>query len=489
MPSAADVVVVGAGVAGLAAAIDAANAGLRVVVVEAFAEPGGAAETGSALTCVVDTPLQRTLGIQDSVELALRDWIVWGGVAEVDAGWARAYLERSRADVYDWLEALGVEWSSVIQTEGNSVPRQHQPAGGGAAVMAHVLAAAVDLPIEWRLATTVVELVLRDGAVAGVVAERGPQREQIDARAVLLATGGFAGNPSLLAKFGPKLSHAGPVLVGGAEQATGRGHELASAAGADLVGLERIWTYAYGVPDPADPSGQRGLALWLTGDIWLNGGGRRFHDESQRGGASATPALLRQPGATSWSIFDAREAGRIEIPHPRYRRDDGSPDRVAIEHLLSSSPAVARADSVEALARATGLPRSAFAATIAEVRSWEGGTGVDPHFGRPLDTFRPLREPPFYAVRFRPLARKCLGGVRTDRDARVLRPDGSIVDRLYAAGELAGMGGGHMNGLAGLEGTMFGPSLFSGRIAARAIARARSPQSASESLSSARRSG
>jgi len=196
--------------------------------------------------------------------------------------------------------------------------------------MAHVLAAAVDMPIEWRLATTVVELVLRDGAVAGVVAERCTQREQIDARAVLLATGGFAGNPSLLAKFGPKLSHAGPVLVGGAEQATGRGHELASAAGADLVGLERIWTYAYGVPDPADPSGQRGLALWLTGDIWLNGGGRRFHDESQRGGASATPALLRQPGATSWSIFDAREAGRIEIPHPRYRRDDGSPDRVAI---------------------------------------------------------------------------------------------------------------------------------------------------------------
>jgi succinate dehydrogenase/fumarate reductase flavoprotein subunit len=82
---------------------------------------------------------------------------------------------------------------------------------------------------------------------------------------------------------------------------------------------------------------------------------------------------------------------------------------------------------------------------------------------------QPIEVAPLYAIQFLPLARKNFGGVRTDLGCRVLRPDGTAIEGLFAAGELAGMAGGHINGHAGLEGTMLGPSLFSGRVAAHAM--------------------
>ena len=440
-------------------------------MIEAFPAPGGAGATGSGLTCIVDTPLQRAAGIADSVDRALADWVSWGGRTAVDSSWARLYLERSCHDVYDWLEGFGIEWDSLIRTEGNSVPRQHHPRGGGAAVMDALLGAARSPRVEWLLSTAVVGLSRRGDVVAGVLAKSDGKSWEIPARAVLLATGGFANSESMLARYGPALPEGGRLLRGGAEQALGLGHELLAEAGADFVGLDRVWAYAYGLVDPADPAEGRGLAFWLTNDVWVNLEGRRFHDESRRGGASATPALLQQPGATCWSIFDAAEVKQIEIPHPRYRSPDGSPNRAAIEGVLTGSRWIRSATTLAALADATGLPAAALTQTIEQMNHWAGaGDRVDPEFGRPLEIFRPVTVPPFYAAQFFPLARKCLGGVRTDLSGRVLRTDGSTIEGLYAGGELAGMAGGHVNGRAALEGTMFGPSLLSGRVAAGAIA-------------------
>jgi predicted oxidoreductase len=467
-----DVLVIGAGAAGVAAAIEAASAGLSVYVAEAFPCVGGAAATGSGLTCVVDTPLQRQRGVADSVDGALQDWLDWGGADDADAEWARSYLAHSRADVYEWLGSFGVVWDGLIRTEGNRLPRQHQPRGGGGAIMAALMKVARSLPIEFSLLSEAVELTSSGGAISGAVLESGSRRREIAARSVVVASGGFANSTQMLARFGPTVGEGGRLLRGGAEQATGRGHELLEAVGAQFVGMDRVWTYAYGVVDPADPAEERGLAFWLTNDVWVNASGRRFHDESRRGGATATPALLAQKPATCWSIFDATEADQVTIPHPRFRRENGSPDRAAISDLLASSRYVHQAQSFEGLADAASLPREALLETQGTVGGWPGrGVPVEPQFGRDISTFRPIEQPPFYAVQFFPLARKCLGGVRTDLSCRVLRADGSLIHGLYAAGEVAGMAGGRLNGHAALEGTMLGPSLYSGRVAAREIAR------------------
>jgi len=127
--------------------------------------------------------------------------------------------------------------------------------------------------------------------------------------------------------------------------------------------------------------------------------------------------------------------------------------------------------TVAGLAQRAGLPPQALTATVEEFTGWiRDGRSHDSRFGRPLAGLRPLEAPPFFALQYFPLARKVLGGVRTDLAARVLRKDGAVVPGLYAAGEVAGMAGGHINGRAALEGTMIGPSLLSGKIAGRTAA-------------------
>src|ERR1700684_296869 len=144
---AVDVVVVGSGVAGLCAAVEAAEAGARVAVLERDAGLGGASGMSGAACNIVGTPLQKSLGIEDDVELALADWIRTGGPT-ADAEWARRYLERSYADVYEWCERLGTTWAALSQPEGNSVPRVHTPAGWGRGIIEALVGRAKSLGIE-----------------------------------------------------------------------------------------------------------------------------------------------------------------------------------------------------------------------------------------------------------------------------------------------------------------------------------------------------
>lgn len=471
--AASDVVVVGAGAAGLAAAIEAAEAGRRTLVLEAFPEYGGAAATSGGGCCLVGTPLQVAQGIEDSVDLALADWLAWGG-QEADEQWARFYLEHSCADVYEWTRVRGVEWEALQPQEGNSVLRWHRPRGIGAGLMRALHAAALRLPIEWRYDCPVTRLLVEGGTVVGV--EVGG-RAELRAGATIVASGGFNNNPDLLRELGPDPGEGSRLLCGGARQALGRGYRLLRDVGAAFTHLDRVWTYPYGTPDHRDPAGARGIAVrGLPNEIWVNAQGRRFHDERLRGGWTGTQALLAQRPATSWSVFDRREADGLRLEDPQYRRD-GVALRDQVERFLAESPYVHQAGDVGDLAVAAGLPAGALVDTVRRFNGWlREGRATDPDFGRSLTGLRPLEQPPFFALQYFPLARKNFGGVRTDLACRVLGPDGSPLAGLYAAGEVAGMAGGHINGRAGLEGTMLGPSLFSGRVAGRAAAAAIPPR-------------
>ncbi|MQA77671.1 MAG: FAD-dependent oxidoreductase [Streptosporangiales bacterium] len=466
-----DVIVVGSGGAGVSAAVEAAARGASVIVVEAAAQVGGTASAAAGGTCVAGSPLQAELGIHDSPDRALADWLAWGGET-AHAEWARRYLEASVPDVYAWLGELGVTWYEVRPHEGNSVPRWHAPRGGGRAVMRALTAHARGYDgIDWLTDTRATSLVTEAGRVTGVVVATPAGQRELRAAAVVVASGGFNNNETMLRRHSAAARSAPRILLGGGAGARGDGHRILADAGADFRHLDVVWMYAYATPDPDDPGSRRGLVLrGLDGDVWVDRRGHRFHNEARRGGATGTPALLAQESGTCWSVIDAGIAARFYVSDPAYR-DGGTPLRDRLDRLLDISPFVVSGDDLAQVGRRAGIDGTQLRETVEDHnRARRSGLPADPHFGRPLRGLEPLDQPPFHAIQLFPLARKNLGGVHTDLDGRVLDRRGLAIPGLYAAGEVAGMAGGHINGAAALEGTMFGPSIFSGRVAGRSLA-------------------
>jgi predicted oxidoreductase len=184
------------------------------------------------------------------------------------------------------------------------------------------------------------------------------------------------------------------------------------------------------------------------------------------GGASATPALLAQTPPHAWAIADAPMLAKIDVADPYYRRGDVI-DRAKVQELLDHSPYIKKAQSLEELGKKTGVQNiQNFVAEIEEYNAcFDAGLDKEPRFGKSLKGSKKFDTPPYYAIQIFPLARKNFGGVKTDLRCRVLNKYFEPIAGLYAAGEVAGMAGGHINGKAGLEGTMLGPSIFSGRVA------------------------
>jgi succinate dehydrogenase/fumarate reductase flavoprotein subunit len=155
----------------------------------------------------------------------------------------------------------------------------------------------------------------------------------------------------------------------------------------------------------------------------------------------------------------------MEVADPSYRKG-AEVLREKVQELLDTSPYIHKADSLSDLGRKMDVDLPAFLSTVENYnRACEKGLEKEPEFDKPLKESKKFDTPPFYAIQLFPLARKNFGGVKTDLKCRVLNKHFEPVQGLYAAGEVAGMAGGHINGRAGLEGTMLGPSIFSGRVA------------------------
>ena len=463
----ADVVVVGAGGAGVAAAIDAHDAGASVIIVDSHHEPGGATAISGGGCCMVGTAFQREKGIEDNPNLAFSDWVHFGQ-GSADEQWARFYIEHSAHDLYEWLTAMGVVWDSFNHQEGNTVPRWHHPVGNGKAIFEAMQTAARARGIDqWLMGTEAIALLEDDERVTGVrVRDRktGEERD-LTAGAVVMASGGFMSNVEMVYQYRPDLRHH-RILGGSHVEATGRGHKLVTEAGGTLTHMGDVWMYAYATPDYRDPEGERGLVVrGLPDYVWVNAQGQRFHNEGLSGGASATPAVLAQDPAYCWAIIDQTGRETVEISDPYYR--DGLIkhwDR--IDDLFQKSPNIKESGTLRGLALETGMPGAALEETITRYNAYiDEGLQRDPDFGRPLQGRKKVEQAPFYALQFFPLSRKSFGGVKTDLRCQVMDSHFQPIEGLFGAGELAGMAGGHINGKAGLEGTMLGPALFSGRVA------------------------
>ena len=239
----------------LAAAAEAAAQGMRVLVLEAEPEPGGASGISRAGCCLVGTPLQAARGVQDSPGLALRDWRRAGGPS-ADLTWAARYLAESCTEVFAWCEDLGIRWSQLRQEEGNSLPRWHLPEGGGPAVIEALLGRCRSLGVIVRTSSPATQIVYEDGRARGVVVSTAQHTSRILADATIVCTGGFTSNRGMLQRHTPALATMARFLCGGSPAARGTGHDMLSDAGAAFACLDKLWMYPVGTPDPSDPSGK-----------------------------------------------------------------------------------------------------------------------------------------------------------------------------------------------------------------------------------------
>lgn len=476
-----DVVIVGAGISGLAAAIEAAKGGATVTVLDMWSVFGGHAVMSEGGVTMIDTPVQRAQGIADSPDIAYRDFLEYG--EDADEHWVRLYVDRSRLELYDWLTALGVQFESVSPRPGSSVPRFHETRGRGLGLVSPIYLESLKvqgISFQWNM--KVVRLLTDRHRVVGVEGQdlRTGARREFRARSTILATGGFQSNLQMVREHWPRELPVPPrILVGSGVNSVGAGHAMAGAAGAALSRMDHQWNYPVGLPDPRFPGSGRGVNV-RTGDaIWVNADAKRFVNEmvgSSIGSKVTLPAVLREPGATFWAILDDEARRRVAIAGTDWG------DFAVIQRLVfDNRDLVKRGESIEALAQAAGLPPAALAETVRRYNAFVDA-GEDREFGRfgrplqagpdargiPKYSPRKIERPPFYAMQLFPLSRKSMGGVVIDTYCRVLDKRGGVIPGLYAVGELTGLAG--INGKAGLEGTFLGPSILTGRVAGRAVA-------------------
>ena len=548
--SSADVIVVGAGLAGLVAAVEVAGAGRRVIVVDQEPEQslGGQAFWSLGGLFLVNSPEQRRLGIRDSHELALQDWMGSAGFDRDEdrwpRRWAEAYVDWTAGEKRAWLHARGVRffpivgWAerggSLATDHGNSVPRFHLTWGTGPGVLEPFVARARDAERQGRLTFRfrhrVTELVVSGGAVTGVRGDvleastvergRGSSRTvvsdfELTAQAVIVTAGGIGANHDLVRRSWPARLGTPParMLSGVPEHVDGSMLAVAAAAGARIINADRMWHYVEGVENWNPIWRRHGIRI-LPGpsSIWLDAVGNRLpaplfpgfdtlatlahlartgHDHSwfvltQRiiarefalSGSEQNPDLTNR----SWrQVLGRARGGNAPAPVEAFKQrgvdfivERRLPDLVRRMNELVGAPLLdaARVEHV-IVARDRELTneytKDAQVMAIRSARRYIGDRLIrtaPPH--RILDP----DAGPLIAVRLSVLTRKTLGGLETDLDGRVLMASGQPLGGLYAAGEVAGFGGGGMHGYRALEGTFLGGCLFSGRAAGRSAASA-----------------
>jgi flavocytochrome c len=423
----ADVVAVGTGYSGLAAAIEAFDAGSSVMVVEKNPFIGGNSIIASGAINAADPERQKKQGIEDSVDLHYRQTLA-GGDYRGDPEKVRYVVENALESV-QWLEKMGVEFEpTVYAVVGALYPRSHDPVKGGrGAAIVKVLKAQVDkrkIPVllGYKLSGIVREQVLA-GAVQGVVVENRGHKLYLKARrAVVLATGGFGADVPMRSKYDPRLDADLPTT--NVASATGEAIIAAEDEGADVIGMDYIqvliacnyYTKKYG-----------GIVnLGIDHCVFVNTKGERFVAEDGRRDVMAE-AVLAQPKKVLFWVTDERCKKRF--------------DDATTAEILKAGLSF-QADTLEGLAKILqakfDVPPDKFLETIRKYNEY-AKKGEDKDFRKQAENLKTIEKPPFYASPTQAGVHHTMGGIRTKgTTGQVIDRHGNIIPRLYAAGEVTG---------------------------------------------------
>jgi predicted oxidoreductase len=543
-----DVIVVGAGLSGLVAACELVELGKRVIIVDQEGEQniGGQAFWSFGGLFFVNSPEQRRMGIKDSYELALQDWMGTAGFDREEdhwpRKWAEAYVAFAAGEKRSWMRALGVKIFPVVgwaerggygpMGPGNSVPRFHITWGTGPGVLAPFLQKINDAVkkgrIQLKFRHQVDSLIQTNGVVNGVAGsvletsneERGAKSSRkviaafaFKAQAVIVTSGGIGGNHELVRKSWPSSLGKAPehMITGVPDYVDGRMLGITQAAGGHIINPDRMWHYTEGIKNWAPVWTGHGIRI-LPGpsSLWFDATGKPLPVPLFPGfDTLGTLAHIMKTGYDyTWFILNQKIikkefalSGSEQNPdltgkswRQILQRASGKKATAPVEAFKEKGEDFIVKDNLEDLVAAmnnlTGnrlLDYNTISETI-QARDRELDNkfskdmqitairGARKYLGDKLIRTVPLHKlldpsaGPLIAVRLHILTRKTLGGLETNLSGQVLHASGNPVPGLFAAGEVAGFGGGGMHGYRALEGTFLGGCLFSGRTAGRAAA-------------------
>ena len=460
-----DVVVVGAGGAGMTAAITATDAGKKVIVVESQPIAGGNSVRSTGGMNAAKTPYQdknefkeaagveKTLataaekfadnetitalaatvksqwdayqanpqGYFDSVELMELDTLI-GGKGKNNPELVKTLAENSAAAI-EWLASIGAEVKNVGAFGGASVKRIHRPVnadGKVTAVGAYIVPILEknlqDRNVQFLFDTTANEIIMKDGKAVGIKGTgKDGHKVTINAKSVVIATGGFGANAEMVEKYKPELKG---FATTNAEGAQGQGIDMATAAGAATVDMDQIQIH------PTVHIEEDGNAHLITeglrgdGAILVNAEGKRFYDEvSTRDKVSA--AIIEQTDKSAWLVVDQAMVDKSAV----------------IAGYIKSGYTVTGA-TYEELAKAMGVDEATFVSTM---NTWNQAVEAksDAEFNR-TSFANPLTAAPYYAIKITPAVHHTMGGIVINPKAEVLNEKGEAISGLYAAGEVTG---------------------------------------------------
>jgi fumarate reductase flavoprotein subunit len=471
LPLETDVVVVGSGAAGLAAAITAAEGGSNVIVFEKERSPGGTSNFFEG-TFAVESDMQRkqyvTYG-RDEAFKNIMEYSHW----KANPRLVRAIVNES-ASTIAWLQKQGVEFSEATINIPDSPRTYHVVAGKGEAVVKVLVTRAREKGVAFRLSTAVKRLIKHGDRVAGVVVEEEGEEKQLRAKAVVIASGGYANNKEWIKKYTGLDLGVNLIPIGNVDK-TGDGIRMAFEAGAAEEGIGLLEVYRVGPIGPEFAMGGQIEFVTVQPDLWVDSRGERFCDESigfydtTVGNASA-----RLKEGYSYSLFDDSIKRRII--------EKGVDKGVNIQYLPGSRPLelekemrsaldrgtteLFEADSIEQLAQKMGITPAVLRATIDEYNRF-CQKGHDDSFAKDARYLRPLKGPKFYAVKARTIFLGTMGGIKINGNTEVLDKKENIIPGLYAAGFDAGGMYGDSYAMRTSSGLSSAFALNSGRIAGR----------------------
>lgn len=441
-----DVVVVGSGGAGLAAAIQAHDEGASVLIVEKMPTIGGNTIKASAGMNAAETRFQRVKGIQDSKELFFAETLKGGGNKN-NPELLRRFVENA-PEAIEWLARRGIMLNDITTTGGMSIDRTHRPRDGSAVggyLISGLVRNVTKRGIDVMLDTSVEEILFTEGEVRGVRLLNDEQETlNVQAKSVIVATGGFSANSAMVVKYRPDLEG---FVTTNHKGATGGGIALLERLGAGTVDMGEIQIH---------PTVEQKTSYLVSesirggGAILVSQQGKRFYNEmSTRDKVSA--AIIALPEHYAYIVFDEH-----------VRAKNKAADEYIAKGLVTS------ASSPRELADKLGIDYHAFLATLERYNGFVEKQH-DEDFGRTTALRAPINEGPFHAIQIAPGVHHTMGGVTINTETEVLNTAHQVIPGAYAAGEVVGgiHGGNRIGGNAVADIIIFG-SLAGHQAAVRA---------------------